>query len=310
MRTRLALSLLLVSVAHAGAQAVTVNSDTTLVPWGMLTERPRLRETPSVRNVDFPSMLEDARFGGEARLRVSVGADGMAKADRAAVEYTSHSMFAGAVLRAVGRWALTPPMRDGRAVRTTMQVFVSFAAVSDREVPTREINTAVSDSTGLHIVVGWELVPQTPGLVENPGDTQAAFISILSELVTIAGRTRASAICVRRDDASTAKLSKDIYQVLRAAHGDVRDERNCPPTFESMILKTDASGKPVARPKGSVDPMMVSALSPRLWTTDLYVLQGTITQGTGGTRYHCQAARMSPSAVWDAKCAPVSRFVY
>src|SRR4029077_7364925 len=114
----------------------------------------RLRETPSVSTVDFPSMMESARVAGEVRLRVNVSADGMPTADLAAVESATHAMFTQAVLRAVRRWTLTPPMRDGRPVRTTMEVFVSFSAVSDREVPTREINAAASDSTGLHVAVG------------------------------------------------------------------------------------------------------------------------------------------------------------
>ena len=310
MRTRLSLLLFVVSAGHARAQVAPTASDTILVPWSLLSERPRLRETSPIITSDFPSMLQGAMLAGEVRLRMIVSADGLPTADRDMVEFTTHPLFTSAVLHAVRRWTLTPPMHDGHAVRTTMPVFASFPVVSDREVPTRQINTVESDSTGLHIVVGWEIVPRTPGLAANAGDRRAAFTSILSDLATIAERSNANAVCVKQEGTSNAKLRSDVFQRLRAAHARIRDRNHCPPTFDSMMLRTDASGKPIPRPKGSVDPMWISAPEPRPWTTDLYVLQGSIGQGTGGTRYQCEARRLAPGAVWEAKCVAVAHYVH
>jgi hypothetical protein len=309
MPTRLAPALFVLVVGRTAIAQIPATSDT-IVPWTKLTERPRLRSSVQGAGVQFPAMLKDANVAGEVRFRVNVGSDGVPKVDRSDIESSTHEMFTHALQRGIGEWRFTAPMLDGRPVRTTMSAFASFLIPPVRNVPTREINELVIDSTGLHISIGRQAVPPRPGLAEDLADRRAAFVAILSKLVEDPSTARAIATCVGSFDSSQVNVSSDVFRDLRSIHPEVLNADKCPPTYASMRLQVDASGKPIVRPKGELDPAWVSIQQPQIWTTDLYVSRARITQGTRFTMYFCDARRDSGQSAWTTRCEIISRGLY
>ena len=307
MRTRpriLTLLLLLLAEQSARAQIAAGGSDTTIVPWGVLTERARLRDTLPAGGIVFPSMLRSARGGGDVRLHVIVGVDGVPEMIRA--DSGTHPLLGSISTAAVRRWRLTPPILNGRAVRADMPVYVSFRTPTDR-VPLREVSAVVSDSTGFHIALGFEMLPPTAGLIVTRVDSIRAVASVFTELFKFATPLVASAVCVAQDDHFRTNISDDVLGLLRAEHPKVRNANRCPPTYTSMVLHLDASGKPVRPP--APDPVWVAADSARFWTVDIHVYRGIVAQGTGTTEYCCEARRPRQGDPWKAQCDVVSRWV-
>ena len=298
---RLVVLVLLSTARHSAvAQNAVVPIDTNAVRWSSLTERPRLQDTSRAAHVRFPSMLESAHLGGEVRVEMIVGRDGTPERSSIRVVSSTHDLFTSSVRRAVAEWRLTPPMVGGRAVRASVPLLVSFLA-APKEEPSRETAAIVIDSTGFHISLGREGIPRELGFVSSRADSADATIAVLGELLSTARSIKASAICVSLGEEGR-KMFPDVFKSLRAANSDVRDSTRCPRTYASMILELDAHGKPVLPPKGALDPVWVSVSKIQAWTRDLYVMTGSVAQGTGTSWYRCQAGREPGAGVWTATC--------
>jgi hypothetical protein len=77
IRSGVAIALVSMSAsAQVASQAPTSSSDTAVVPWGSLSERPRLLDTTSAGGIRFPSILRDASVMGEVRLAMLIDASG------------------------------------------------------------------------------------------------------------------------------------------------------------------------------------------------------------------------------------------
>jgi TonB family protein len=303
-----AATLLIGAIHTAEAQVSPARPDTTVVPWSAITERPRLRDAAPAAGIHFPDILRSARVGGNVQLEVVVGADGQPERSNIRVVSSTHDLFTIAARNAVRQWRMSQPMLDGRPVRATIPVAVSFVLPEEREEASREVAAVVIDSTGFHISLGRERVPPQVGLVANPADSRAATVAVLAELLSVTRPIVAGAMCVRWND-STASVPTDVLESLRATIPDVRDPAHCPPTYASMILRVDSLGKPLGSPTGAPDPVWISASRVRPWTTDLYAMNGVVSQGTLTRRYHCDARRERLGAPWTATREPTATSV-
>jgi TonB family protein len=299
--SRLVAPALLIATVHvARAQSVGAPVDTTVVAWSALTERPRFQDTAHVAHVRFPSMLGGAHLGGDVHVEVIIGRDGVPERSSIRVVSSTHDLFTNSVRFAIRDWRLTPPMVNGQAVRASIPVFVSFL-MPPAEEPSREIGAVVVDSIGVHISLGREGIPRQLGLVSNRADSSAATAAVLTKLLSIAQSMKASGICVSLGDEGRT-ISADVLRALRATHPKVRDPAHCPRTYTSMILEVDSLGKPVLPPKGALDPVWLSATNVRPWARDLFVMRGSVAQGTGTDWYRCQARREQSGRAWTATC--------
>jgi TonB family protein len=274
---------------------------TTAIPWASLTERPRPRETASAAGIRYPDMLRSARVHGDVRIELIVGADGRPERSSLRVLSSTHDLFTNAVRTAVGPWTFDSPMLDGRPVRATVPVSVSFVSTERLDEPWRDVAAVAADSSGFHISLGREPVPRQPGLVAERAEVTAATIAILSELMPPARAAVAGAMCVSWS-ASSANAPPDALRRLHAIEPQIKNANRCPATYASMILHVDSTSRPIPPPTAAPDPVLISARDVRPWTRDLYVSTGFVTQGTGSQRYFCIVRREGREASWKATC--------
>src|SRR5512143_337471 len=135
---RAAAPLLFGAIHTAEAQVSPARPDTTVVPWSGLTERPQTPGRVAAAGIHFPDILRSARVGGNVQLEVGVGADGQPERSNIRIVSSTHDLFTNAVRNAVRQWRMSQPMLDGRRVRTTIPVAVSFVLPEERAEASRE----------------------------------------------------------------------------------------------------------------------------------------------------------------------------
>jgi hypothetical protein len=305
LRRLLAPALLFAASRSAVAQSIAMPTDTGVVAWSALTERPRLQDTSKVAHVRFPSMLASAHVGGEVHLEMIVGRDGVPERSSLRVVTSAHDLFTSSIKSAIVDWRFTPAMVDGREVRTIVPVFVSFL-MEPKDQPWRVVGIVVADSSGVHISLGREAIPRQVGLASNRADSSAAMIAVFAELFSTARLMKSSAMCVTSGDSRRAVLT-DVLHGVRTMYPDARDPAHCTPTYTSMIQEVDSLGKPIRPPKGALDPVWLSTSKVQLWTSDLFMMTGSVAQGTATSRYQCQAWRSGLE--WRATCELTSMTV-
>jgi hypothetical protein len=285
----------------ASAQAPVPLSDTSVVPWSALSERPRLLDTASAREIRFPPIMRDASVNGEVRLAVIIDRDGVPERGSIRVATSTHDLFTLVARSAVGRWRLSPPVLDGRNVRTVVPVMLTFILATRRSDPSLEVASIAIDTTGIHVSVGDEPIARDSSIAANPADVRAATVAALAELMPAKTAAIEGAVCVGWDD-SSRKVPADVMTRLRALYPPLRNADQCPPTYTSMILQVDSLGRPLERPPGAVDPLWIEVNTAQVWTRDLYVVRGAVGRGTSTSHYQCTAHREPANGDWKAKC--------
>jgi TonB family protein len=290
---RLAAAMLVVDASVTVAQ-------TTPVAWSALVDRPRLLDARAAAGVHYPDMMRSAKVGGEVALELVVGSDGAPIPSTVRVVTSSHDLFATAARIAVREWRFSPPVVDGQPVSIVIPVRVSFLSPRDRE-PSRDVSSVVTDSLGVHVVLGRETLPRQDRVVASRADARAVTIAALTVLLKTAHGMKAGAVCVSWSD-SSRQAPADLMASLRAVDDGIRNASRCPPTYASMILHIDSLGNPVKPPTSVPDPAWIGVWRVSPWTTDVYVMDGSISQGTAASLNFCTAKRSGRGSPWIAEC--------
>jgi len=290
---RLAAAMLMVESCVTVAQ--------TSVAWSTLVDRPRLLDARAAAGVHYPDMMRSAKVGGEVALELLVGSDGVPLPSAIRVVTSSHDLFSSAARSAVREWRFTPALLpDSQPVAIVIPVRVSFLSPRDRQ-PSREVSSVVTDSLGVHVVLGRETLPRQARVAANRGDERAVTIAALTVLLETARGMKPGAVCVSWSDSST-RAPAEVMTSLSAVDADIRNANRCPPTYASMILHVDSLGNPIKSPSGVPDPAWIGVRRVSPWTSDVYVLEGSISQGTAASLYFCTAHRSGRSSPWIATC--------
>lgn len=297
--------VLLVVVAAPVPRAAAQESDTGgVVPWTRLTSIPRLRPDSAVPGVRYPAMLRSANVGGEVEIELFVDVDGRPIWERSRVVRASHDLFRNSVRTTMTRWAFTPPMIDERAVATLAPLLVSFDMPAEHDVPVRQLAEEVLiDSSGIHLTLGWEIIPRDSIRIDTMGVFSAKSIVLRELLETADDLDSLAAVCVRWDRGRAASTPPAmVLRRLRLHYPTVRTPDRCPRTYASMVSHVDSLGRPTdRRPKGAIDPVWVEVDDVQQWTAELYIMTGYVWQGTLTHRYYCEAQR-DEYARWSATC--------
>jgi TonB family protein len=302
MRTRLSLLLFLVAVGRAGPQAAPRVADSAVVPWIALSGRPNFADASRDAGIQYPDIMRAARVEGTVHLRVIVGADGAAERQSLHVDVSTHDVFTRSVETTLLRWKFAPPTLNGSAVRAQVPLRVSFVLPDQLDIPLQEANAVIADSAGVHITIGWKRVPQTVGLVADNSDVRAVTIGAMLELLKTLTAIPAGFACVGWDGTERV-VPRDAFKALTAGFPGLKNANQCPPTFHSMIGPINPKRESArARKDPPMDPVWVSASNARPWTADLYVLQGSVSQGTMTKHYYCEARRANHDAPWVSTC--------
>ena len=81
----------------------------------------------------------------------------------------------------------------------------------------------------------------------------------------------------------------------------------CPPTYGSMILAVDSSGRPLRpRPSGYIDPYILTIWQPIRVTDRLLAVRIEAMQGTAGWLMYCEVPIANPT---QASCETVSTWI-
>ena len=270
----------------AAIHAVTAQEqpkDTSVVSWSQLRTKPQLLDSARDGGVRFPPLLQTANVGGDVSLVLVVGEDGRPITGLTRIEKSSHDLFSGSARAATSRWQFAPPTMDGVPMRAEVPVGVSFTLPSDLEGPVREISSLSADSSGVHVLAGWELLPREISAPRDTADVKWAKLIVLLQLLAMneAGDTPAKT-CVRWSDKATHALPPTMMRRIRAQYADVVNADACP------------------RPKGQVKPVWVAVGSVEPWTTDLYLVAGHV-ESTGTDDYYCEARR-DERGRWGGTC--------
>jgi hypothetical protein len=88
----------------------------------------------------------------------------------------------------------------------------------------------------------------------------------------------------------------------------VLPDRDCPPTYSSMIRVVDSLGRDVGqtRPAGYIDPYHITITPPVAITEDRAVVRLEAEQGTRGWLLYCEVLMAAPH---PATCGPTSHWV-
>jgi hypothetical protein len=211
-------------------------------------------------------------------------------------------MFTRSVQTAILRWRLPPPTLAGSAVRAQVPLRVEFLLPEQVDAPVQEISTVINDSAGVHITVGWKRVPRADSLVAESADVRAVTLGAMQELLKTLTAVPAGFACVGWDGTESV-VPRDAFQALTAGYPGLKNANQCPPTFHSMIGPINPKRESArARKDPPMDPVWVSASNARPWTADLYVLQGSVSQGTRTKHYYCEARRANHEAPWVSTC--------
>jgi len=287
--------------SRAGAQQARVRADTGFVPWSALTGRPDFTDAVREAVIQYPDMMRAANVEGTVRLRMIIGSDGAPEPQSLKVDASTHDMFSRSVERAVLQWRLAPPTLRGSAVRAQVPLRVEFLLPQQIDAPLEETNTIVSDSAGVRISLGWNRLPRTEGLVADSADVRAVTVGVMVDLLKKLRDIPAGFACVSWH--GTGTVPSDAFKRLSAAYPDLRNANQCPPSFHSMIGPIDPNPKVVRAGKEHPrDPVWISASNVRQWTSDLYVIQGSVIQGTLGQDHYCEARRAGRGAPWVTTC--------
>ena len=274
------------------------------VPVGAQVTRPR----PDSGNVPptFPAMLRAAQVGGSARVRVVVDTTGRVVPESFKVLQSDHDLFVASLRHALVRWRFVPATHSGRAVPDTIEQEVVFAVPREREVtlaPPRLLASTELAPGRYRMVLGWAAPVAT---TLDSAATREVALAVLDTLVSSlvpAAKVLARIVCVGTSEAlKMPPLDAPALERLARAGLGVVVTRRCPPSFASMIVQLDSSGKRVAGPPGE-DPWTIEVLNVRPYATNVALVEAVISQGTGASYYRCRSDRDEATAGrWRAVC--------
>jgi len=277
--------------------------DTAVVQWAALTNKPRILDSAAAAAIHYPALLREAKVSGEVQAVLVIDTAGRPVDRLTRVISRSHDLFSNQVRHATRAWRFSPAMQDGRPVGVELPVAVSFRVPEDRDVPLREISVLSADSSGVHVVTGWEELPREVSTPTDSADIKWAKLVVLLRLLSLNPNADTLAkTCVRWSDAPRHALPPAMMSRIRAQYADVVNADACPRTYWSMTVLVDSSGAPVRRaPRGHVDPVWVTIGSVEPWTRDLYVITAYVSPAGSETRYYCEASR-DERGRWFASC--------
>lgn len=248
------------------------------------------------------------RVEGEVRLETIIDRTGALELRSIRMAASTHDLFTTAVRTAVTQWRFSPPVLDGRDVRTAVLMMLSFSLPSDQAGPWRDVTSVASDATGIRVTVGTEPIPRDGSIAANPADIRAATIAALSALMPQKTAVIDGGVCVAWNDSGRV-VPADVMTRLQALYPPLRNADKCPPTYASQIPQLDSLGRPLRPPPGAVDPAWIEVNSGQVWTRDVYVFYGSMSRGTFFTHYKCIVRRDPPSREWKARCVQMGTSV-
>ncbi|HEX5831098.1 MAG TPA: energy transducer TonB [Gemmatimonadaceae bacterium] len=229
----------------------------------------------------FPSMLEAMGAGGRVALRVLVDTAGHATIDT--VLHRDHELLPRAVRQGLARARFEPARRHGARVRAALEIEVRFPASESR------------------------VASLLPHQAERPLDASAAVVAqrAVAEHYAdkLAPRDSAAStlqLCVSLDGAEPdgALLASLARPRLLALH-----PRRCPPTFASMVRRTDL---PPVPPGADPTHLRIGRAAPLV--DGVAVLEVAHDRGTGRHEDRC-LARPSGHG-WRVACHAVRMVVH
>ncbi len=124
--------------------------------------------------------------------------------------------------------------------------------------------------------------PSSPPPPSLTGEEEAAIIATATRLFDSAADK--VPVCLTIQD--TRERYAVSAHVMRALAPRARDMKDCPPTYESMILSPTLA----KRPPGYIDPYQLELRWP-VTTANAIVITAQLWQGTGFTAYRCEVRK-------------------
>ncbi len=264
----------------------------------------------------YPEILRSSNVSGRVAFRVVIDTAGHVMHGEWRVLRSSHELFTQAVRTALPKWRYRPSQHGKRFVRDTLEYEVVFSRPDEpgfQPMPAVELSRAQTGPRRWRIEVG------TPGRDPAASRLDSATVAAVSEAVLGAllervadgpdRSTQPHVACIRW---STGGRVVDVSAAMLARLARpgvlVLAQRRCPPTFASMILVVDSTGRS-ALPPGE-DPHRLEITRLRPWRDGIVLVDGSVERGTGATEYACVAQRaVADASVWQVACDVVRYMV-
>ena len=244
----------------------------------------------------YPDMLRQARASGSARLSFVVDTNGRVDLKSVSVLEAPHELFSVAAKMVLNRWRFAPALKNGVPVATRVDQVFDFRLSPIGEAPPQPIRVLARDTTadGVQRIRFGEMDRDpNAGSRFTSNDLLAAqrtaLLSVAPAPVTDSRDRPLVTVCVTmmdgaaKQDADSATLA-GLTVLGRRAVGP----QQCPKTYGGMILRLD-------RPKGWVDPYIMTVERVLPWTDDMVAVTIDVWQGAAGDMYRCSVPRVGGS---------------
>jgi TonB family protein len=263
----------------------------------------------------YPEILRQAGIEGEVHIRYVVDTSGHVAPGTLMIVASKYDLFSTTVKAAAPEWRFVPAVRSGARIAVLREELFVFRDTPGGP-PDNDVE-AVRDTTteGMpRTAIGPARRDSMAARAYSPEDLMDAQLSVL---LVLAARmpsgeksARAPTLCVSlMRDGVEAPADAEATRRLEAPGQRVVAKRDCPPSYDRMIVSSDSLGRVVdPRPPGYVDPYHLSVRRVEPWSRVLVLIHADVGHGLSGTNYRCGARR--ESGMWSATCHATSAWVH